>query len=82
MTTLDLEKPIFKTSDLAAVMGVSTEYIRRQVHDGKLHATTRRLSHHRHVLRFTLADVRAYDRDVAARLERFTLDVPRATTPI
>jgi hypothetical protein len=72
---------MFKTSDIAAVMGVSTEYIRRQVLDGKLHATTRRLSHHRHVLRFSLADVRAYDKDVAARLECGTHDVPHGTTP-
>lgn len=69
MTTYDIERPIFKTRDLADALGVSTEYVRRQVHDGKLNASVRRLSHHRHVLRFSLSDVRAYDKDAARRLE-------------
>lgn len=67
---IDPEQPMFTTRHIADAMGVSTEFVRRQVHEGKLHATTHRLSHHRMLLRFSLKDVSAYDPDVAARLER------------
>jgi hypothetical protein len=66
---IDPTKPIFKTRDIADILGVSTEYVRQQVHEGKLHATTMRLSHHRTVFRFTIGDVRDYDADAARRLE-------------
>lgn len=79
---LDPSKPVFKTSDIAYIMGVSTEYVRRQVRDGKLHASTRRLSYHRTVLRFSFNDVNAYDSDAALRLQqRYLASVPRSTTP-
>jgi hypothetical protein len=67
---IDPTKPIFKTRDIADVLGVSTEYVRQQVRDGKLHATTNRLTHFRTVLRFSLDDIRSYDRDAATRLEK------------
>lgn len=67
---IDPEKPIFKTRDIADTLGVSTEYVRRQVSEGRLHATVKRLSHHRHMLRFSLNDLRSYDPDAAGRLEQ------------
>lgn len=65
----DLDKPIFTTRDLADIIGVSTNFIRSQVTDGALHATTNILRDGRRLLRFSLNDVLAYDRDAARRLE-------------
>lgn len=67
MTLVD--RPIWKTSDIAAILGVSTNFVRQQVKAGKLHATVNRKFNHRTLLRFSLADVRAYDKDAAGRLE-------------
>lgn len=61
---------MFTTRDIADIMGVSTEFIRKQVHEGKLRATVKRLSHQRTLLRFSIEDVRAYDADAAHRLAK------------
>lgn len=65
----DPDKPIFNTRDLADIIGVSTDFIRDQVADGALHATTNIKRDGRRLIRFSLNDVLAYDRDAARRLE-------------
>jgi hypothetical protein len=70
MRTLDPEKPIFNTRDIADILGVTTNFVRDQVKSGALHATTNRKHNARTLLRFSLNDVLAYDRDAARRLEK------------
>ena len=67
MTTQD-QRPVFTTRDIADILGVSTNFIRQQVKAGKLHATVNRRFNRRTLLRFSIADVRAYDHDAAERL--------------
>jgi hypothetical protein len=62
------DKPLFNTRDLADILGVSTNFIRQQVKDGKLHATTNIQRGSRTLLRFSLNDVLNYDEDAADRL--------------
>lgn len=69
MRRFDPEKPIFKTRDIADILGVTTNFVREQVKSGALHATTNRKHNHRTLLRFSLNDVLIYDRDAARRLQ-------------
>ena len=70
MKRLDPDKPIFDTRDLADILGVTTNFVREQVKSGTLLATVNRKHNHRRLLRFSLNDVLAYDRDAARRLEK------------
>jgi hypothetical protein len=70
MSRLDPDKPIFKTRDLADILGVTTNYVRDQVIAGALTATVKRKHNSRTLYRFSLNDVLTYDRDAARRLER------------
>lgn len=67
---LDPDKPIFKTRDLADILGVTTNFVREQVKADALHATVNRKHGRRTLLRFSLNDVLHYDRDAAARLAK------------
>lgn len=71
----DPQKPMFTTRHLADILGVSTNFIREQVSEGALHATTNIARRGRRVLRFSLNDVLAYDREAARRLECGTFHV-------
>lgn len=74
---LDPEKPIFKTSDIADILGVTTNFVREQTCNkprsqcdcGALHASVNKPGARR-LRRYSLNDVLAYDRDAARRLER------------
>lgn len=67
--SVDLDRPMFTTRDVADILGVSTQYVRLQVRDGRLHATVARKRNHRTLYRFSLRDVRSYDPAAGARLE-------------
>ncbi len=67
---IDPRTPVYRTKDIAQALGVTQEYVRQQVRDGKLHATVERLSRLRRVYRFSLNDVVAYDADLGSRLSQ------------
>lgn len=78
MSRLDPDKPIFNTRDIADILGVTTNFVREQTcpkgcdvsDSGHLHASTNIKRDGRRILRYSLNDVLAYDRDVARRLEK------------
>jgi hypothetical protein len=70
MSRLDPDKPIFNTRDLADILGVTTNFVREQVKAEALRASVNRKFGSRTLLRFSLNDVLAYDREAGHRLQK------------
>jgi len=68
--TIDPEKPIFKTADIADIIGMTPQFVRDQVKAGLLRCSFQSKGSSYVTYRFSLNDVLAYDRDAAERLAK------------
>lgn len=71
-TPVDPEKPIYKTRDIAAALGVTTQFVREQVAAGLFPCAFKQKGSRYYTYRFSLNDIRRYNTDAADRVLRGT----------